>query len=295
MELAPMFVQAVEGAEDTFAFRYDFGIAPEGKATADAVTFDTDSVTETEDGDLVIEGLAANFEGLDRTNENFGDGAFQRGIKSFLRGQGALCFHHKHDHGIGRVLDLREEEGKGLWLKARVDKQQPTSPLRYIYDGIRKGTYRGLSVGGFFKRAGRKIVDVDLTEVSVTPVPVHPGTGFAVVAGKALADLDSAPADDAATADLEQAGRALAALSDICDRLEGKALPKAHDPRAASQLKSLHRYIGNAREWAGIAKDSDNNELASLADDVETVSVKWEAAVHRLAAKIGPLPADSII
>jgi hypothetical protein len=25
-----------------------------------------------------------------------------------------------------------------------------------------------------------------MTEVSVTPVPVHPGTGFAVVAGKAL-------------------------------------------------------------------------------------------------------------
>jgi hypothetical protein len=28
---------------------------------------------------------------------------------------------------------------------------------------------------------------MDFTEISVTPVPVHPGTNFAVVAGKALA------------------------------------------------------------------------------------------------------------
>jgi hypothetical protein len=33
---------------------------------------------------------------------------------------------------------------------------------------------------------GQKIVDVDLAELSVTPVAVHPGTSFAVVAGKAL-------------------------------------------------------------------------------------------------------------
>jgi hypothetical protein len=35
----------------------------------------------------------------------------------------------------------------------------------------------------------QKITGVDFTEVSVTPVPIHPGTNFAVVAGKALSDL----------------------------------------------------------------------------------------------------------
>ena len=30
---------------------------------------------------------------------------------------------------------------------------------------------------------------MDFTEISVTPVPVHPGTSFAVVAGKALEDI----------------------------------------------------------------------------------------------------------
>jgi len=49
-----------------------------------------------------------------------------------------------------------------------------------------------MSVGGFFKRAlvegKRKIVDVDFTEISATPVPVHPGTSLNLIAGKALAD-----------------------------------------------------------------------------------------------------------
>lgn len=183
-----MFVKPVEDGSDTFAFRYDFNI--EGKAVEDGAP---QTITEDENGDLIIEGYAAVFEGDDRQGENFAPGAFQRGIKSFLGSTASLNFHHKHDHGIGKVLELEEEEGKGLRMKARVDFQPESSPLRYIYNGVKKGTYNGLSVGGFFKRAymegKRKIADMDFTEISVTPVPVHPGPSFAVVAGKALEDI----------------------------------------------------------------------------------------------------------
>ena len=158
--------------------RYEFTL--DGKAL---------TTTELESGDLLIQGYAAVWDGLDRQAENFAPGAFKRGIKAFLTGQSALCFHHKADHGIGRVLDLREDR-KGLFLKARVDYQPESSPLRYIWQAVKRGTYQGLSVGGFFRRRltpkGMRIVDVDFTEVSVTPVPVHPGTSLAVVAGKAL-------------------------------------------------------------------------------------------------------------
>lgn len=167
--------------EDYVPFVHDFAVRPEGKAA---------SVTELEDGDLIIEGWAANFEGVDRENENFTDGAFKRGIKSFLNSQAALCYHHKHDMALGKVLELQEVEGKGLWMKARVDRQVEGSPLWHIYNGIKKGTLSGLSAGGFFKRKmtpeGLRIADVDFTEISVTPVPIHAGTNFAVVAGKAL-------------------------------------------------------------------------------------------------------------
>jgi len=199
---ADLFVKPVDGHDDLVAFQYGFAL--EGKAAGD--TF----VTELDDGDLLIEGWAADFTGDDREGENFTDGAFTRGIKSFLTGQASLCFHHQNDKGIGRVLDLKEVEGKGLYMKARVDKQEPTSPLYYIYNAIKKGTYRGLSVGGFFKRkyveGKRRIADMDFTEISVTPVPVHPGTGFSVVAGKALEGMTEEPvAVIEATPELEAA------------------------------------------------------------------------------------------
>jgi HK97 family phage prohead protease len=187
MTLAPFMVKQVPGHDDLFAFQYDFHLS--GKA------LDAPIVTEEENGDLIIEGWAAVFEGIDREGENFAPGAFKRGIKSFLERQASLCFHHKTDHGVGKVLELDEVEGKGLWMKARVDHQPETSPLRYIYNAVKKGTYNGLSVGGFFHRLGSKIADMDFTEISITPVPIHPGTKFSVVAGKALDSAEEKPVE----------------------------------------------------------------------------------------------------
>lgn len=189
MSLVPLesLVRPVAGHDDLVAFRYDFVLA--GKALEDGTAAEV--VTEEDNGDLIIEGYAAVWDGNDRQGENFAPGAFERGIKSFLAGQAGLCYHHKHDQLLGQVLDLREEEGKGLKMKARVDGAIRKHPvLGTYYEQIKKGSLRALSVGGFFRRAlteaGRRITDCDFTEISVTPVPVHPGTSFAVVAGKAL-------------------------------------------------------------------------------------------------------------
>jgi HK97 family phage prohead protease len=288
--LAPdMFVKPVEGHDELVAFSYGFVLEPEGKAT------DT-TVTELENGDLLIEGWAADFAGEDREGENFAPGAFERGIKSFLDGQASLCFHHQSDKGIGRVLELREE-GKGLYMKARVDAQPESSPLRYIYNAVKKGTYRGLSVGGFFKRAylegKRRIADVDFTEISVTPVPVNPNTGFSVIAGKALEGMAPDPVlnEDANQVPAELL-EAVEGLKAVVTRLEeAKALPKAHDPQAASILSTFLQTLGAARSFATGAREiSDNDALVELANKVESECVRWEADAHKLAAKVGPLP-----
>jgi HK97 family phage prohead protease len=227
---ADLFVKPVAGDDDLFAFRIDF--VPEGKAVEDGPT---QVVTEAENGDLIIEGYAAVFEGMDRQNENFAEGAFQRGIKSFLKGQAGLCFHHKHDKLLGKVLELEEEEGKGLRMKARVDGAIRKHPeLGVYYEQIKNGSLNALSVGGFFKRAlsaaGRKIVDMDFTEISVTPVPVHPGTNFAVVAGKALVgDIEKVdnvklsnlpgPKDEIRDEDLAYINDCVATLERIIERI----------------------------------------------------------------------------
>lgn len=179
---ADSFVAPVEGAKDTFRF-----VVPmERKALADG-----GSLTVEENGDLILEGYAAVWEGEDREGENFAPGAFTRAAKAFLESGGPLCFHHKHDHVLGAVEDL-QEDGKGLKMRARVDGAISKHPvLGTIYEQIKSGTLKGLSVGGFFKRAliegKQRIADMDFTEISVTGVPVHTGPSFAVVAGKALA------------------------------------------------------------------------------------------------------------
>lgn len=235
-DFADLFVKPVEGHEDTFAFRYGFTVAPEGKA-ADTI------VTETDDGDLIIEGWAADFSGIDRQGENFTDGAFQKGIDEFLANSGSLCFHHKHDHGIGRVEELNEVEGKGLHMRARVTKQPESSPLYYIYNGIKQGDYKGLSVGGFFDRTitddGLRINNVDFTEISVTPVPVNPRTTFQVLAGKALEDVKVPKAPkvegEIREDDKYEIVEAISRLDSIFSRLAARGKTKKDRPTSAAE------------------------------------------------------------
>ena len=207
--------------DESVAFAVNSGLL-EGKAVESE---------ELESGDLIVSGWAARYEGTDRESENFADGAFQRGIKSFLEGQASLCYHHRHDTLLGRVLELEEVEGKGLRFKARVDHQPESSPLRHLYNAIKKGTLRGVSAGGFFKRklteTGRKIVDVDLTELSLTPVPVHAGTSFEVIAGKALEDNAVIKEEEATDALIA----AVDALRGGIEALEAKALVNKNDPQ----------------------------------------------------------------
>lgn len=222
------FVSEVEGHEDEVAFQFDFELG-EGKALSDHI------VEETEDGDLIIEGYAAVFDGLDREGENFAPGAFKRGCKAFLSHSAPLCFHHRKADVLGKVLDL-QEDGKGLKMRARVDgaiRKHPT--LGVIYEQIKRGTFNGLSVQGFFKRAlmegGPRITDMDFTEISVTPAPVHTGPRFNVVAGKALSDIEF-PASDEQREDLragvlefeEQVRAAVAQLDSIVTTITKIAL-----------------------------------------------------------------------
>lgn len=143
-------------------------------------------VTEDEHGDLYIEGYASDF-GVDRQDEAFEPGAFERGLKSFMATNPIMLYHHKADHALGQFIDA-EVRSEGLWVKGRVDKPAAGSWAEDIFNKIKRGTIRAFSVGGIFRRKGNKIYDCDLAEISVTPFPVNPRTTFAVVAGKAFAD-----------------------------------------------------------------------------------------------------------
>ncbi len=233
MTLVPVesFVAPVKGHDDLFTFF----IPMEAKALDGG-----ESVVVEENGDLTIEGYAAVWEGDDREGENFAPGAFTRAAKAFLGSTASLCFHHKHDHVLGKVLDLRED-GKGLQMKARVDGAIKSHPvLGTYYEQIKAGTLSGLSVGGFFKRAmiegKRKIADMDFTEISITGVPVHTGPSFSVVAGKALMD-------DAA-----------ASMPGIPDDLQGAEIRESDARQLGYIFEELNRIFDTIQQ--GVAKRS---------------------------------------
>jgi HK97 family phage prohead protease len=158
-------------------------------------------VTELEDGDLLLEGMAAVWHGVDAQLENFTPGAFEHSTKAFLAGSAPLCFNHKSDHVLGKILDLKVTP-EGLFMKARVDSAVKHTPhLRTLFEQIRKGTLTGLSVGGIFGRTntplGPRINQCRIMEISTTAIPMHETPAFAVVSGKALqAETLLALADD---------------------------------------------------------------------------------------------------
>lgn len=178
-----------------------------------------------DDGKLRVEGYAAGFD-VDRQDEAFLPGAFTKGLQNFLKRGAPLLYHHHYDKSLGQVEEARID-GKGLFLKARLDDPEPGTELADVWNKVKAGSIKGFSVGGIFKRkqtpAGPRIHTADLVEVSITPVPVQPDTLFAV-AGKAFGS------DDAA------AQAAIDNLNSLLDELEGKAIASGYMEGEMPQL-----------------------------------------------------------
>lgn len=148
------------------------------------VTLPLEKAIHEEDGDLIIEGLAADYS-PDRAGEAFVPGVFAKAIDRYLASGGPLMFHHKKDQQLGQVVRLEEDPSRGLLLKAIIPKPQGASPLADVYNKVKRGMMRGLSVYGTCTREraadGRtRIVEVDLQEISVTPQQYGPNALFEV-------------------------------------------------------------------------------------------------------------------
>src|SRR5215211_5374975 len=175
---------------------------------------------ELDNGSLLIEGMALTFD-LDREDERFweSNGSLWQGIQRFLSGNAPLAYHHQYDKIIGRMLSA-ERAPTGIRVKALVDYQPETSPLRFIYEGIRNQRLNHLSLGGVFKREVGpdglpQIIDADFLELSVTGVPAakNGATTFQIIAQKAL----NAPEGKAVSA----TGEYVMPLSGLRNALDG--------------------------------------------------------------------------
>lgn len=254
-------------------FQFDFAL--DAKAM--------DSIVSNDDGSLLIEGYASDFD-VDRQGEAFEPDAFENGLQKYLDTNPVLLYHHKADTALGQVVDAKIDS-KGMFIKARVDEPEPGTMVADYFRKIKNGTLRGFSVGGIFKRRmtanGPRIFDVDLGEISVTPYPVNPRMLFAV-AGKAFEGIEIKEEPD--TVAIEAA---LARIDSNLTQAEGKASahPDAH---------KLAALLYHQQQVHTLAEDTSQNaekdEVKQSAKAIAKSAKEHSATLHKLAVKIGPLP-----
>lgn len=274
--------------KDSAPFTFDFAL--DGKAVVAEVP---------EESGLRIEGYAAGFN-TDRMDEAFLPGAFEKSLKTYMETNPILCYHHHYDQALGVVEDAKLD-GKGLFVKARLDAPEPGTPLADVYNKVKSGTIKGFSVGGIFKRKqtprGPRIHTADIAEISVTPLPMEPGSLFAL-AGKAFGTEP----------DLEEAARMLQqldALGSVLNSLEeatGKAMASGYMRNEKPTLttpgdvaKAVDRAASGVEEEEALrehimcaAKQMDCMNLipeAWLEDDEYEVEGKAVSAEKRRNAK----------
>jgi HK97 family phage prohead protease len=111
---------------------------------------DADASVELEGKALRIEGYAAGFD-RDREGEAFMPGVFDKGLEKYFKRNPVLCYHHHTDQALG-VVEEAKLDGKGLFVKAKLDDPEPGTPLADVYNKVKSGTIKGFSVGGIFRR-----------------------------------------------------------------------------------------------------------------------------------------------
>lgn len=202
---------------------YSGGVKTDAPFHLDFVLDRKAAINDGEDGEVYVQGFASDF-GLDRQDEAFEEGAFQKGMEEFMKNP-VILYHHHFDEPLGKITEF-ENRKEGLWVKGRLDVPEPGTKAADIVRKVRSGTIRGFSVGGKFHRRkgpdGRaRIHTADMHEISLTPLPINPRS-LAEVAGKAFPD--EAPEGDT---DLKALVARIAELAEVFERaeklIEGKA------------------------------------------------------------------------
>lgn len=140
---------------------------------------------DPDDGDILIEGYAADFE-VDRQGEKFLSGAFDDACKAAENGSLPLLLEHDNERPLGLVEKLKVDD-RGLFVQGRIAAKAAKDAWPGAsgqVEMIRRGVMKGLSVRGHswgrMTPTGPEIGHIDLAEISITPVPVQPGALFAV-------------------------------------------------------------------------------------------------------------------
>lgn len=228
---------------------------------------DGNATVELDGKALRIEGYAAGFD-RDREGEAFLPGVFDKGLEKYFQRNPILCYHHHTDQALG-VVEEAKLDGKGLFVKARLDDPEPGTELADVWNKVKSGTIKGFSMGGFFRRKmtphGPRIHDADFAEISVTPVPMEPSSLFRL-AGKAFGYEEGNEISDSA----------FEALDKLLDEVEGKAVSADKRKNAKYHFPGTDKYpIDNQADLEKAIKlvGSSTEDTAAVKSYIKRVAV----------------------
>ena len=265
----------------------------------------------TEEGELT--GLASVFGTVDRGGDVVRKGAF----KSARAPLPMLASHDQAD--VVGVWDALEEAPEGLKVKGRL-LVKDVARAREVLALIKEGAMTGLSIGYVTRKSartqgGRDLLDVELLEVSVVAVPMHPGariTGVKSQKGEAMEpeELEAKLKEvetksQKAAADLIAAAVA-AATKPLTDRLAAveakgqRATLGGDDKEPTEERKNFRAYLqrGNLAEECKaltLTSDPSGGYLAPPEFNAEVLRDIVEISPIRSLASVRGTNAPSVI
>lgn len=142
---------------------------------------------EVSSRDGVFEGYASLFGKRDLGNDVVVAGAFKRSIETRGAVGVRLLYQHEPTDPIGTIEALNED-GRGLHVRGRISSE--TGRGREVLSLMGSGAIDGLSIGYRTEQSMtdkvtgiRRLIEVDLWEISIVTFPMLPGARAHLVAG----------------------------------------------------------------------------------------------------------------
>jgi len=220
-----------------------------------------------------ITGIAWPFGSPDRVGDVIEKGAFGAPTKL------PMLYLHDQGQAVG-VWDSVSETAAGLQVKGRllIDDVARAREVRAL---VREGAVTGLSIGFTARKAaarpggGRTITALDLHEISVVPVPAHPGARITsaksaradATKGSSMDDHKTEAAPDYAAletkvADLTAEVKSFSAITERLDKLEARQnRPAGNGGSEASDAELVRKAFSN---YLRLGNQTPADELKAL-------------------------------
>jgi HK97 family phage prohead protease len=234
-----------------------------------------------------IAGYASVYNEVDTYGDTIVPGAYRDTISKFLS-DGFIAWGHDTLAPVAYPTAAREDD-RGLWIEARFHGTAEAQAARQIMqERAAAGKRSGLSIGYYTRRAEmtsdgiRRLLDIDLVEVSLVMVPADDHARVALVKAADTEPVPPCDCDPAAVVDYDTHAARMA------DHLDEFLSCFVHRTRSGSELRLKEgRAISTARRQRMASVSGSLREAADEIDAMLLETAPPEKAAPEAAPVVG--------